>query len=419
LNGAAASLYFATSDDAGSYPGEIQAMSWRDRLALVWVTAALTICGCLTKASTLASLPPLPDPPPSPAAAAPQVTRSQKPDSPKTSPPAVCRLISMPVERPAEVTHGNPTASIRAVVNGELILEEEVRVACMQEMLAAQTPKQREEVLRQGLETLIEREILLQDAISKLERGGKQGEAFLKKIREVASEEFDKRWLRPMLKTQHVESRAELAAKMQEHGLSLEVMRRWWERNFMATEYLRSRVEPHISRIGHEDILSYYNSHREEYTQPDSVEWQDIFLDVTRHASRDTAHQFAESLMQRVRQGDDFVKLSYEFDNGESGQFRKGAGQGHKRGEIFPHEAEERLFQMHEGDIEIVDCPRGFHVIRLEKRQQAGPVPFDAKVQKEIRDKLRTAVFLREKESIVKELKRKAVIDRCDKGSNQ
>src|SRR5262249_59808015 len=101
-------------------------------------------------------------------------------------------------------------------------------------------------------------------------------------------------------------------------------------------------------------------------------------------------------------------------DAGESGRFRKGEGQGHKHGEIFPHEAEPLLFQMHDGDIEIVERPRGFHVVRLVKRQYAGPIPFDAKVQKEIRDKLRNVVFAREKESIVKELKRKAVIDRYD-----
>ncbi len=118
--------------------------------------------------------------------------------------------------------------------------------------------------------------------------------------------------------------------------------------------------------------------------------------------------------MQRVRQGEDFVALSQEFDNGESGRFRKGAGQGHKHGEIFPPEAEPLLFGMHEGDMTVVECGHGFHVIRLLKRQHAGPIPFDAKVQKEIHDKLREIVFKRERESIVKELKRKAVIDRCD-----
>jgi hypothetical protein len=383
-------------------------MSWRGWLAAM----ALPVCGCFTKASTLADLPPLPA---SPVAAGPAVTRAQKPDTANSSAnTAVCRLINLPVDRPAEVSHASPTATIRAVVNGDLILDQEVRMACLHELGAARTPKDVDEIFKQALEAIIEREIVLQDAISKLKRGGKQGEALLKKFQEIASEEFDKRWLRPMLKVKHLANREELAALMRESGLSLEMMRRSWERNFLYNEYLRSRIETHISRIGHTEITEYYNSHRDEYTQPDTVDWQDIFIDASRHASRAAASQFAGSLVQRIRQGEDFIKLSAEFDDGESGRFRKGAGQGHKRGEIFPHEAEELLFQMHDSDIDIVERPRGFHVVRLIKRQYAGPIPFDAKVQKEIHDKLRTIVFMREKDSIVKELKRKAVIDRYD-----
>lgn len=386
-------------------------MSWRGWMAAAWAVMALPACGCLTKASTLADLPPLPGPP---AAAEAQVTRAQKPDMATPSSTAVCRLITLPVDRPADASHANPTATIRAVVNGDLILDEEVHISCAQQMMAARTPQEQKEVLKQGLEALIDRELLLQNAIGRLKRGGKQGEAFLKKIEEVSSEEFDKRWLRPMLKDKHIASREELAALMRQHGLSLEVTRRWWIRNFMAQQYLSSQVESQINRIGHTEISEYYNDHRDEYTQPDNVDWQDIFLDASRHASRPAARQFAESLVQRVRQGEDFAKLSAEFDDGESGRFRKGEGQGHKRGEIFPHEAESLLFQMHDGDIEIVERPRGFHVVRLVKRQYAGPIPFDAKVQKEIRDKLRTIVFMREKDSIVKDLKRKAVIDRYE-----
>jgi hypothetical protein len=66
---------------------------------------------------------------------------------------------------------------------------------------------------------------------------------------------------------------------------------------------------------------------------------------------------------------------------------------------------------MKEGDIEIVERGRGFHVLQLVKRQVAGPIPFNETVQKEILNKLRTTVFTQERERIVKELKRKAVID--------
>jgi peptidyl-prolyl cis-trans isomerase SurA len=403
-------------------PREIQAMSRHGWLAASGATLGLAACGCLCSSSTLAELPPIPA---APAAAAPEVTRGQKPDErPRVERSndrsAVCRLINLPVDRPAEAAHANPAATIRAVVNGDLILEEEVMLSCTmnpqllnQLAAAGSSHTAREAVLKQAVEELIERELLLQDAIGKLKRGGKQGEALLKKIEESADEEFEKRLLRPKMKQLHMTSRAELAAYMREKGMSLEVLRRWWERGWMSQQYVGARLERQLNGIGHLEVTEYYYNHRDEYTQSDSVDWQDIFIDAGRHASRAAAREFAESLVQRVRQGEDFPKLSAEYDNGES-RLRKGAGQGHKHGEIFPPEAESRLFQMQEGDIEIVECSHGFHLIRLVKRQYEGPIPFDAKVQKEIHDKLRNQMFLRERESILKELKRKAVIDRCD-----
>ncbi len=388
-------------------------MTWRERLAWGWIPMALTASGCLAKASALTDPPPSALPPVAirPAADK-EVVRSQIPENTDNS---VCRLISLPVAPPADASHARPSAIIRAVVNNELILDEEVLVAAVSELASARTPKEREEVFKAALEKIINREVLLQDAFSKLERGGKQGEAFLKKIREMASEEVDKRWLKPTLKERKLASQEDLAALMRKSGISLEMMRRFLERNYMSQQYLASRIEPQISRIGHREISEYYENHRDEYTQPDTVEWQDIFIDARRYPSPAAARQFAESLVERTRRGEDFAYLSGEFDNGESGPYRKGAGKGNKRGDIFPHEVEPRLFDMKEGDLDIVEFPHGFHIIRLVKRQHAGPIPFDAKVQKEIRDKLRNIVFLREKEKIEKELKRKAVIDRSNK----
>ncbi len=400
-------------------------MSRHGWLAATGAALVLTACGCLSAPSRfhaeranvrgLTDLPPIPE---SVAAPGLEATRGQMPEDRSQTEQrgndksAVCHLLNLPVDRPADAEHAQPAATIRAVVNGELILEEEVFLSAQQ--LRASGTKEKE-AIKLAIESLIEREVVLQDAIAKLKRGGKRGEDFLKKIQDITDEEFEKNWLRPMLKMQHLSSRAELAAAMKKsHHLSLDVYRRWWERNWMARQYLMSRLESQINRIGHTEVSEYYNSHRDEYMQPDSVDWQDIFIDAGRHASRAAAREFAQSLVQRVQQGEDFAKLSFEFDNGESGRFRKGAGQGHKHGEIFPPEAEPMLFQMHEGDMNIVECPHGFHAIRLVKRQYAGPIPFDAKVQREIHDKIRNLVFQRERDSIVKDLKRKAVIDRCD-----
>lgn len=395
-------------------------MTWRGRLARAWIAAVVTVCGCVAGPSS--------SPAPSANAATPStgptavvpvasrddgadVARSQKPDLAVARTKSAIGLLDLPVNRPAEASRASPTATILAVVNGEPVLDEEVKLSCYRELAAARSAREQQEILKDALKQVIDREIVLQDALAKLERGGPQGVKFIEKLKEEANLEFEKRWLRPTMKSANINSEAEFARYMRDHQMSLDVMRRLYQRNFMAMQYLLSRIQPHLSRIGHTEITDYYASHREEFTQPDSVQWQDIYIDTGRHASRDAAREFAEALARRARQGEDFAKLSAEFDNGTSGRFRKGDGQGHKHGEIFPREAEPILFQMRDGEVQIIERPRGFHVIHLVKRDYAGPIPFDGKVQKEIHDKLRNVVYQRERDVIVKELKRKAVID--------
>jgi parvulin-like peptidyl-prolyl isomerase len=343
------------------------------------------------------------------------LARSQKPETTVARTNTAVSLLNQPVERPAEATHANPMATILAVVNLEPILDEEVKVSCLQQLVAARTAKEQREVINQALDQIIDREIVLQEAISRLEKGGKEGAKFIAELKKIGDKEFERRWLKPLMKEKHATDVKEFTEYLRDNHVSLEAMRRMWQRNFMAMEYLRSRIDPHLSRIGHTEIADYYASHREEFTQADSVHWQDIFIDATQHASREAAHAFAESLVRRARQGEDFVQLSAEFDNGTSGKFRKGDGQGHKRGEIFPPEAEPILFGMHDNDVDVIERGRGFHVIRLVKRQHAGPIPFDDKVQKEIRDKLRNLVFQREMKRIVTDLKRRAIIEKNPK----
>ena len=69
--------------------------------------------------------------------------------------------------------------------------------------------------------------------------------------------------------------------------------------------------------------------------------------------------------------------------------------------------------KLKDGDVAVVEMSQGFHVVRLVKREYAGPMPFDSKVQKQIRDKLRNQVFQREMDRLLKDLKEKAVIERA------
>jgi peptidyl-prolyl cis-trans isomerase SurA len=380
-------------------------MTWRFVLALGWIAAG----GCSTGERVSSSNPLAALPPQGGAGAVlapePLVARAQKSDS--TVRPA--SLLDLPPERPPGAPRGPSAASIRATVNGEAILDEEVVSAALQSLAGARSAEEQTEVLTQALNQLIDREVLYQDAVGRLNNGGK-GTKVLDKLREEANKEFDKNVVRRLLKAQNLKSEEQLAAFLRDHGLSLDLMRRGSERQFIAQQYLHFRVGPYLSRIGHREILDYYDKHPEEFVVADSVHWQDLFIDALRHPTRDAARAFAEVLANRARGGEDFVRLAQEYDNGDS-QYRKYEGAGHKHGEVRPPEAEPVLFRLSEGEVAVVEIGSGYHVVRLVKREHAGPMPFDDKVQKEIRDKLRGQVMRRETKRIITELRRKAVVE--------
>jgi peptidyl-prolyl cis-trans isomerase SurA len=317
-----------------------------------------------------------------------------------------------------EATNAQFAARIRATVNGVPILDEEVQatsfqfLALVDRMAEPERSVKRREILKEALDQLVERELILQDAFNRLQKAGKNA---LDRLKEGSNKEFDKRWVRNIKDSNKIKSDEDLKELLRRQGLSLETIRRQWTRQFMATEYLRSRIMPYIDRIGREEMLEYYEKHAEEFKIDDAVEWQDIFISANnpRQPNRDraAARKVAEDVAAKARKGADFVALCKEHDDGDS-TLRNGSGIGHKRGEIKPAEIEPFLFRLPEGDIgPIVEVSNGFHVIRLVKREYAGKRPFDEGVQKEIRNKLRNEIFNREAKKIVTELKRKAVIE--------
>jgi hypothetical protein len=348
---------------------------------------------------------------PSSDTATPNVSRFQKPesDAPKRSPAARSILDLASYQAP---TNGETAAHIRATVNGEAILDEEVREAVYPYLLATQNlpeperTARRKEVFNKQLDQLVERELILQDMFAHL----KDREQILKELKKAATKDFDKK-MREKQKAMHIKTDEEMKAFLRAQGLSVEGIRRQLERAFMAMEWMRNRIFPAIQRISPEQLREYYDGHPEEFQVPDSVTWQDIFIDAGRYPSREQAYQFARQLMARARAGEDFHKLVTQYDQGNS-SYLNGEGYGHRRGEIKPVEAEALLFKMRDGDMDMVELTNGYHIIRLAHRQFAGLKPFnEPKTQTAIREKLSDEVWKREYQQIVKELKRKASIE--------
>lgn len=377
-------------------------MKWH-RLASAVVVGFLA--GCQAEHPALAG-----DPTPAPynrpvSPAAP--VRSQKPDVRQT----VFEAVNAPF--PA-LQNGEVTVSVRAHVNGVPIFDDEVKEICYPALISlppslseSERAAKQAQVFREGLQQIIDREIILQDAFGRL---AKAGGPYLEKLKTAAGKEFDKT-LQAMRKRSGAKSDDDFKEMLRSQGQTIDGIRRQFERNFMAREYMRSRIYPMVERAsGHQQILEYYQEHPGEFQAVDSVKWQDIFIDATRYRTREEARAFAEGLAARARKGEDFTKLM-KYDNGDS-SYRNGEGFGQRRGEIKPTEAEPILFQMQDGQIgPLIEIPTGFHVIRLVKRTRAGLLPLDEKLQNDIRRKLQNAVVERETKKLLDELKQKATVE--------
>ena len=382
----------------------------RNSLLVAAVATVVSLCGCGADRPALnntgASAPP----------ATPAVARPQKPDKPTSEIQQTSLLDTLPnIE--GDVTSGRVAARIRATVNGVPIFEEEVGSHASQFLLQLRGlpepdySQKRREVLKEALDQLVERELILQDASKKLRKGGPQA---LKKLKDGAAKEFDRRWVLAIKKNLGIKTDEQLKEFLTKQGMSLQNIRRQWVRQFMATEYLRGMIMHSVDKLGREQYLEYYEKHPDEFKVEDSIDWQDIFVSFRnpKYPTREAAVKAAEGLARRARAGEDFVELCKANDDGAA-RLSKAEGSGHRRGEVRPAEVEPYLFRMAEGAVgPVVEISSGLHVIKVVKRRYAGMKPFnDTEVQKDIRNKLRNEIFTREAKKMIADLRSLAVIE--------
>jgi hypothetical protein len=388
-------------------------------LRRVWALSALVLAGCMAGQSGQMSVSrgetPRPAGPPE-ATSTTQVALLQPPgtEQPHSAPrPSQVVPPPGPVVPASFSSHADPTRprlTVRAWVNGKPIFDEDLlrdaapALAMNERYPEPQRSANRLDILKQHLQKLIEREMILQDAFHKLDKN----KVAMDRLKEAAEKQFNKK-VREWRSGAGGDEAFKEALRAQ--GTTLEELRKNHEREFIAQTYVGSRIGPQMDAIGHLDLREYYDQHQNEFQTVDRAEWQDIFIAVgARHATLAEARRFAGELAARLRAGEDFARLM-QHDDGDSRQYRNGRGAGERRGEIKPAELEAHLWTMKDSEVGLLELSTGVHVYRLLKRHYAGQLPFDDKIQAQIRTKLKNEIFMRERKLIIRELTAKAVIE--------
>ena len=130
-----------------------------------------------------------------------------------------------------------------------------------------------------------------------------------------------------------------------------------------------------------EEARAHYDSHRDEYRDPEKIHFQHIFFRAEAEemspAERALVRKRLENLRKEILAGADFDAMAREYS--QSADSQSGGWSGMKRGETRVFAAfTDVAWSLRNGEVSgVVDTPTGFHLIKVKEKTPLQDRPFD------------------------------------------
>ena len=132
--------------------------------------------------------------------------------------------------------------------------------------------RERSALIQRVLPKYIEQKMLQIDVQSELPEG-----ANFEDIIESASSEFDDKALKQLMESAGVKSTIEFDAQLRAQGSSLRKMRKSWTVNQVVRYFLTQKIKVD-SEVSHQELLSYYRDHEEDYAFKAKARWEQVMV---------------------------------------------------------------------------------------------------------------------------------------------
>ncbi len=184
----------------------------------------------------------------------------------------------------------------------------------------------------------------------------------------------------------------------------------------LAEAYIRELQKNLGDLVSDQEVEQYYNEHKNEFEEvrarhilvgtsaPENIQTgNDQKKPASQKAlTKEEARKKAQSLLDRIRRGEDFAKLAVENSDDPGSKAQGGEMPFFSRGEMVP-EFDQAAFSMSAGQLsELVETQFGFHIIRVEERRTS---PLDEKTKEKIKGKLEQGAFEKKIDEIVSKAK--------------
>jgi PPIC-type PPIASE domain len=239
--------------------------------------------------------------------------------------------------------------------------------------------------MRPVLKQMVEMKLVVNDAKQTIPAAG------LGKIEAEMNREFDKLEVPRLMEMYKVSSQHDLDDALRQTGSSLDWERRsYFERNLFLgwrqQQFKGDEVVPLANVVG------YYQEHLLDYEYPAQARWEEIMVSSENFPDKAAAYAAIAQMGNQLMQGAPFADVAKSGSQGPTSD-KGGVHDWTTKGSLACKALDEALFTLPVGTLsQIIESERGFHIIRVVERKDAGKKSFEdaqADIKKQLREDIR------------------------------
>ena len=201
-------------------------------------------------------------------------------------------------------------------------------------------------------------------------------------------------------KQYNLKSMEELEAAARQQGVSFEDFKQNIRNSIITQEVMRQEVGQNIARFTPGEAERFYEAHKENYTQPESVHLAEILVSTdgaTDGPKVEAAKAKVDDMETRLHAGGDFAQLAKSFSDGST------AAQGGDLGTYQPGALakvlEDKTFSLKPGEFtQPILTRQGYIILKVISHTPGGPKPY-----KEVENQVQDDFYMSRMEPAIRE----------------